>query len=93
MVDLLEVSLFAQLVVSGSCFLSNDPCLIQLFLQHCKLIRQLGILSIDLGDIRQVGRQQSVGLVLAHLLLKRLQGAPHAKLDEEVSDELITLFA
>ena len=92
MVDLLEVSLFTQLVVGRSCLLRDNPRLVQLLLEHCQLVRQFGVLSVDFGDLGQARGQSSVCLVLAHLLLEGLERAPHPKLNEEVSDELITLF-
>ena len=50
-VDLLEVSLLAQFIIRRSGLLGDDPSLVQLFLQHGKLIRQLSILAIDLWDL------------------------------------------
>ena len=93
MVDLLEVSLFTQLVIGRSCLLRDNSRLVQLFLEHCQLVWQFGVLSVDFRDLGQARGQSSIRLVLAHLLLEGLERAPHPKLNEEVSDELITLFA
>ena len=72
MIDLLEVSLFTKLIIRGSCLLSNNPGFVELLLQHGELIRKLRVLTIDLWDLRQVGWQDVVSLMLTHLLLEDL---------------------
>ena len=89
MVDLLEITLLTEFVVGGAGFLGDDARLIELLLQDGELIGQLRVLAIDLGDLGNVCRQFVIGLVLAPLLLEGLESATHAKLDEEVPDELI----
>jgi hypothetical protein len=89
MVDLLKVTLFAEFVVGRPSLFSDDSGLVQLFLKLGQFIGKLGVFAIDLGDLRQGSGQTIVSLVLAPLLLECLQSPAHAKLDEEVSNELI----
>ena len=93
MVYFLEVSLLAKFIVSRSCFLGYDPCLVKLLLQDGELVGQRSIIAIDLGDLGQNRRKLIVGLVLVPLLLESLEGPSHAKLDEEVSNEFVALLA
>ena len=71
-IDLLEISLFAQLIVCRPCLFSYNASLIQFFLQTSELIRQFSIASVNLWDLWQVLRQAISGFKFDPFLLERL---------------------
>jgi len=94
MVDLLEVSLFAQLVVGRTGFLCDNPRFVQLFLQNGQLVGEFLIFLVnfrDLGHIRCFKFAHCFEFV--PLSLELVESLLHPELDEEIAQELVGLFS
>ena len=93
MVDLLEITLFAQFIISRASLLSDNARFIQFFLEGGELVRELSVAPVDLWDLGEVSLKSGLRLQFEPLLLERFEGASHTKLDEEVTDEFIALLS
>jgi len=51
-IDLLEVTLFAEFIVGRSRLLCNDARLVKLFLQRGELVGKFGVAPVDFWDGR-----------------------------------------
>ena len=93
MVDLLEVPLLSEFVISRPALLGDDPCLIHLLLQMSEDVGQLDVLFVDLWDLGHLADVEvSFGLELKPFLGEAVQCSLHAELDEEIPEELITVL-
>ena len=86
MVDLLEIFLLAKLVVRRTSLLGYNARLIQLLLEDLEFIGQLCVLSVDGGDVWNLGQVQlALCFLLEPFLLEVFKSLFHAELDEEVA--------
>jgi len=92
-VDFLEISLFTKFVVSWAGLLSDDSCLIDLFLKLGEDIWELDVILIDFWNLRHLLQiKLTFGLELKPLLLEAVKSLLHSKFDEEISQKFITGF-
>ena len=93
MVNFLVISLFPQFIVGRTSFLCHDPGLVQLFLKHRKLVRQLLIALVDSGNLGQLrGVELPCGFEFVPLGLKLIESFFHTEFDKEISEEFICLL-
>lgn len=91
MVNLFEVFLLAELVISGASFLSDDASLIKLFLKYLELVSQLSIFPVNLWNVRNFAQIKfTLSFLFEPFLLEVFESGLHAEFDEKVAQEFIS---
>lgn len=90
-VNLFEVFLLAELVISGASFLSDDAGFIKLFLKYLELVSQLSIFPVNLWNIGNFAQIKfTLSFLFEPFLLEVFESGLHAEFDEKVAKEFIS---